>query len=122
MHAVLLPALKPKLVLVKSFARRMPVAFRGMARNKTWKSRWVKPSEPHLRAKSTEELACELVNLIRRKQKAKHRLKLLLKHSVGVLAEADFYRMEREATDDIAKVSQAITDIKTEMKRRGIHF
>jgi len=93
-----------------------------MVRSKVWKARLPKPSQPYLQAISTEELACELVNLIRRKQKAKHRLKLLLKHSVGALADADFYRMEREATDDIAKVSQSITDMKTEMKRRGIHF
>ena len=92
-----------------------------MARSKAWTSRWVKPSQPYLQAISTEELACELVNLLKRKHEAKRRLKLLLKQSVGALADADFYRMESEATDGIAKVSQAVTDTKTEMERRGIH-
>ena len=91
-----------------------------MARNKAWKSRWVKPSEPHLHPKSTEELACELVNLLKRKNEANQRLKLLLKHSVGALADEDFIRMESEATGCIAKTSRAITDLKTELKRRGI--
>ena len=45
-----------------------------------------------------------------------------MKHSVCALADADFYRMGSDAIDDIAKVSQAIADMKTEMKRRGIHF
>ena len=120
MYSVLIPTFKPKLVLVKSFARRIPVAVRVMVRSKAWKSRWVKPSQPHLRAKSTEELACELVNLLKRKHEAKQRLKLLLKHSVGALADADFYRMESEAIDGVAKVSQAVTDTKMEMKRRVI--
>ena len=91
-----------------------------MVRSKTWKSRWVEPSQPHLRAKSTEELACELVNLIRRKQKAKHRLKLLLKLSGCVITDDAFNRMHGEATEEIAQASLAITDMKTEIKRRGI--
>ena len=111
----------PKLVLVRSCARPMPVAFRLMARSKVWKTSLLKPTQPHLQAKSTEDLACELVNLTRRKLKAKQRLKLLLKHSVGVLADPHFSRMESEATDDIAKASQAITDLKTQMTLRGIH-
>ena len=105
--------------MVKSFARRIPVAFRIMAKSKAWKSRWVKPSQPHLRAKSTEELACELVNLLKRKHEAMQRLKLLLKHSVGLLADADFKRMQSEATDEIAQATRAITDLKTAIKRRG---
>ena len=112
----------PKLVLVKSFARRTLASSRVMVRSNLWKGGLLTPTQRHLRAKSTEELACELVNLTRRKQKAKARLKLLLKHSVGALADADFYRIESEATDGIAKVSQAVTDTKMEMKRRGIHF
>ena len=108
--------------MVKSFARRIPVAFRLMVQSKVWKARLPKPSQPYLQAISTEELACELVNLLKRKHEANQRLKLLLKHSVGALADADFYRMESEATDGIAKVSQAVTDTKMEMKRRGIQF
>ena len=112
----------PKLVMVKSFARRTLASSRVMVRTKLWKGGLLTPTQWHLRAKSTEELACELVNLTRRKQKTKARLKLLLKHSVGALADADFYRMESEATDDIATTTQAITDLKTVMKRRGIHL
>ena len=113
---------KPKPVLVKSFTRRTPVAFRILLRSKLWNGGLLTPTQRHLRAKSTEELACELVNLTRRKQKAKARLKLLLKHSAGAFADADFNRMESEATDGIAKATQAITDLKTEMKRRCIRF
>ena len=90
-----------------------------MVRSRLWKVGLLEPSQPH-RAKSTEELACELVNLTRRKQKAKARLKLLLKHSVGLIADADFNRMHNEVTDEIAKATQAIADVKTELKRRGI--
>ena len=110
----------PKLVLVTSFARRTLASSRVMVRSKRWKCGLLTPTQRHLRAKSTEELACELVNLTRRKQKAKARLKLLLKHSVGLLADADFNRMHSEATDEIAQASRAITDLKTELKRRGI--
>ena len=59
-----------------------------MVRSKLWKGGLLTPTQRHIRAQSTEELACELVNLTRRKQKAKARLKLLLKHSVGLLADA----------------------------------
>ena len=94
-----------------------------MVRTKLWKAGLLlKPTQPRLRAQSTEELACELVNLTRRKQKAKARLKLLLKHSVGLIADADFNRMHNEVTDEIAKATQAIADVKTELKRRGIHL
>ena len=94
-----------------------------MVRSNVWKSGlFLKPAQPHLRAKSTEELACELVNMLTRKQKAKQQLGMLLKLSVGLLADEDFIRMESEATDGIAKATRAITDLKTEMKRRGIHL
>ena len=109
----------PKLVLVTSFARRTLASSRVMVRTKQWKCGSLKAAQPHLRAKSTEELACELVNLLRRKHKAKQRLKLVLKLSVG-LADADFNRMQSEATDEIAQATRAITDLKTELKRRGI--
>ena len=110
----------PKLIRVKSFARHTLASSRVMVRSKLWKGGLLTPTQRHIRAKSTEELACELVNLTRRKQKAKARLKLLLKHSVGLLADADFNRMHSEATDEIAQASRAITDLKTELKRRGI--
>ena len=110
----------PKPVLVTSFARRTLASSRAMVRSKRWKGGLLTPTQRHLRAKPTEELACELVNLTRRKQKAKARLKLLLKHSVGLLADADFNRMHSEATDEIAQASRAITDLKTELKRRGV--
>ena len=93
-----------------------------MVRTNLWKGGLLTPTQRHIRAKSTQELAYELVNLTRRKQKAKARLKLLLKHSVGLLADADFNRMHSEATDGIAKASRAITDLKTELKRRGINL
>ena len=112
----------PKLVWVKSFARRTLASSRVMVRCNLWKGGLLTPTQRHLRAKSTEELACELVNLTRRKQKANHRLKLLLKLSVGLLADADFNRMHSEATDGIAKASRAITDLKREIKRRGFNL
>ena len=106
--------------MVKSFARRIPVAFRLMVQSKVWKARLPKPSQPYLQAISTEELACELVNLIRRKQKAKHRLKLLLKLSGCVITGAAFNRMHGEATDEIAQSNLAIMNLKSEIKRRGV--
>ena len=90
-----------------------------MVRSKRWKGGLLTPTQRHFLAKSSEELACELVTLLRRKQKAKQRLKLLLKHSVGLLADADFKRMQSEATDEIAQATRAITDLKTAIKRRG---
>ena len=90
-----------------------------MARRKLWKGGLLKTAQPHLRAKSNEDLAGDLVNLVSRMHKAKQRLKLLLKLSVG-LADADFNRMQSEATDEIAQATRAITDLKTELKRRGI--
>ena len=110
----------PKLVMVKSFARRTLASSRVMVRTKLWKGGLLTPTQRHIRAKSTEELACELVNLTRRKQKAKQQLGMLLKLSVGLLADEDFIRMESEATDGIAKATRAITDLKTELTRRGI--
>ena len=110
----------PKLVLVKSFARRTLASSRVMVRSNLWKGGLLTPTHRHLRAKSTEELACELVNLTRRKQEAKQQHGMLLKLSVGLLANEDFIRVESEATDGIAKASQAITDLKTSLTRRGI--
>ncbi len=112
----------PKLVLVTSFARRTLVSCRVMVRSKLWKGGLLQTARPHLQAKSTEELACEAVNLLRRKQKAKQRLKLLLKLPVGLLADADFNRMQSEANDEIAQASRAIKDLKTEIKRRGFNL
>ena len=112
----------PKLVLVKSFARRTLASSRVMVRTKLWKGGLLTPTQRHLRAKSTEELACELVTLLRRKQKAKQRLKLLLKLSVGLLADVDFNRMHGEATDEIAQATRAIMDLKTTIKRRGFNL
>ena len=91
-----------------------------MVQSKVWKARLPKPSQPYLQAISTEELACELVNLIRRKQKAKHRLKLLLKLSGCVITGAAFNRMHGEATDEIAQSNLAIMNLKSEIKRRGV--
>ena len=93
-----------------------------MVRSKLWKGGLLTPTQRHLRAKSTEELACELVTLLRRKQKAKQRLMLLLKLSVGLLADVDFNRMQGEATDEIAQATRAITDLKTAIKRRGFNL
>ena len=90
-----------------------------MVHRKLWKGGWLKTAQPHLRAKSNEDLAGDLVNLVSRMHKAKQRLKLLLKLSVGI-AHADFNRMHSEATAEIAQESQAIMDLKTELKRRGI--
>ena len=91
-----------------------------MVHSKVWKARLPKPSQPYLQAISTEEIACELVNLIRRKQKAKHRLKLLLKLSGCVITDAAFNRMHGEATDEIAQSNLAIMNLKSEIKRRGV--
>ena len=76
--SVFLPALKLKLVLVKSCARRIRAAFRVMARSMAWLPNFVKPSQPHLRANSMEDIACELVNSRNRKHEAKLRLNMLL--------------------------------------------
>ena len=92
-----------------------------MVRTKLWKAGLLlKPTQPRLRAESAEDLACEMVKMQRREQKAKARLKLLLKHSVGALADEDFNRMHSEATEEIAQDSLAITGMKAELKRRGI--
>ena len=109
----------PKLVLVKSFTRRTLATSRKNVRNKLWKGGLLKTAQPHLWAKSKEDLACDLVNLVSRMHKAKHRLKLLLKLPVG-LAFEDFNRMQSEAASEISQASRAITDLKTELKRRGI--
>ena len=76
--------------------------------------------QPQLRAKSAEDLACELVKLQISRHKAKQRLKVLLKLSGCVLTDDAFNRMHGEATDEIAQTSLAITDLKPEIKRRGI--
>ena len=90
-----------------------------MAQRKVWKASLLKP-HPHLRATSTEDLACEMVKLQIRKHKAKQRLKVLLTLSGCVLTDAAFNRMHGEATGDIAQTSLAIKDLKSEIKRRGI--
>ena len=90
-----------------------------MVRGKVWKSGLLKP-HPHLRATSTEDLACEMVKLQISRHKAKQRLKVLLKLWVCVLDDTAFNRMHGEATGEIAQTSLAITDLKTEMERRGI--
>ena len=92
-----------------------------MVRRKLWKGGLLKTAQPHLRAKSNEDLAGDLVNLVSRMHKAKQRLKLLLKLSVG-LADTDFNRMHGEATDEIPQASRAITDLKTEIKRRCVNL
>ena len=109
----------PKLVLVTSFARRTPAICRVMVCKKLWRGGLLKTAQPHLRAKSNEDLAGDLVNLVSRMHKAKQRLKLLLKLSVGI-AHADFNRMHSEATAENAQESQATTGMKAELKRRGI--
>ena len=92
-----------------------------MARSKAWKAGlFLKPTQPHLRGKSTEDLACELVKLRISRHKAKQRLKVLLKLCGCVLEDAAFNRMHGEATEEIAQTSLAITDLKSEIKRRGI--
>ena len=88
-------------------------------RGKVWKSGLLKP-QPQLRAKSAEDLARELVELQISRRKAKQRLKVLLKLSGCVLTDDAFNRMHGEATEEIAQTSLAITDLKTEIKRRGV--
>ena len=90
-----------------------------MVRGKVWKSGLLKP-QPQLRAKSAEDLVYELVKLQISRHKAKRRLKVLLKLSGCVLDDAAFNRMHGEATDEIAQSNLAITDLKSEIKRRGI--
>ena len=90
-----------------------------MVRGEVWKSGLLKP-QTQLRAKSAEDLACEMVKLQISRGKAKQRLKVLLKLSVCVLTDDAFNRMHGEATEEIAQTSLAITDLKTEIKRRGI--
>ena len=108
--------------MVKSFARHTLASSRVMVRTNLWKGGLLTPTQWHIRAKSTEELACELVTLLRRKQNAKQRLMLLLKLSAGLLADVDFNRMHGEATDEIAQATRAITDLKTAIKRRGFNL
>ena len=88
-------------------------------RGKVWKSGLLKP-QPQLRAKIAEDLVYELVKLQISRHKAKRRLKVLLKLSGCVLDDAAFNRMHGEATEEIAQTSLAITDLKSEIKRRGI--
>ena len=77
--------------------------------------------QPHLRAKSAEDLARELVKLLIRKHKMGRRQKLLRKlNGAAVLTEADFNRLEREASDDVAEALVLIKALKQEMQRRGI--
>ena len=90
-----------------------------MVRGKVWESVLLKP-QPQLRAKSAEDLARELAELQMRRRKANRRLKVLLKLSGCVLDDAAFNRMHGEATEEIAQTSLAITDLKAEIKRRGI--
>ena len=52
--------------------------------------------------------------------KSRQRLNALLKLSGCVLDDAAFNRMHGEATEEIAQTSLAITDLKSEIKRRGI--
>ena len=92
-----------------------------MVRSKVWKAGlFLKPTQPHLRGKSTEDLACELVKLQISRHKAKQRLKVLLKLSGCVLDDAAFNRMHGEATDEIAQSNLAIMNLKSEIKRRGV--
>ena len=90
-----------------------------MVRSRVWKFGLLKP-QPHLRAKSAEDLACELVKLLIRKHKMGRRQKLLRKLNGAVLTEADFNRLEREASDDVAEALVLIKALKQEMQRRGI--
>ena len=90
-----------------------------MVRSKVWKSGLLK-QHPHLWATSTEDLACEMVKLQISRHKAKRRLKVLLKLPGCVLDDAAFNRMQGEATEEIAQTSLPTTDLKTEIKRRGI--
>ena len=89
----------------------------AMVRSKVWKSGLLK-QHTHLWATSTEDLACEMVKLQISRHNAKRRLKVLLKLSGCVLDDAAFNRMHGEATEEIAQTSLAITDLKTEIKRR----
>ena len=90
-----------------------------MVRSKVWKAGLLK-QQPHLWATSTDDLACEMVKLQIGRHKAKRRLKVLRKLSGCVLDDAAFNRMHGEATEEIEQASLAITDMKTEIKRRGI--
>ena len=90
-----------------------------MVRSKVWKSGLLKP-QPHLRATSTEDLACEMVKLQISRHKAKRRLKVLRKLTGCVLDDAAFNRMHGEATDEIAQSNLAIMNLKSEIKRRGV--
>ena len=90
-----------------------------MVRSRVWKCGLLKP-RPHLRAISAEDLARELVKLLIRKHKMGRRLKLLRKLNGAVLTEADFNRLEREASDDVAEALVLIKALKQEMQRRGI--
>ena len=90
-----------------------------MVRGKVWNSGLLKP-QPQLRAKSAEDLACELVKLQISRHKAKQRLKVLLKLSGCVLTDDAFNRMHGEANGEIAQTPLAITDLKSEIERRGI--
>ena len=90
-----------------------------MVRGKVWKSGLLKP-QPQLRAKIAEDIVYELVKLQISRHKAKRRLKVLLKLSGCVLTDDAFNRMHGEATEEIAQTSLAITDLKKEIKRRGI--
>ena len=92
-----------------------------MVRNRLWEAGLLKPSQQY-RSKSTDDLACELVNLLARKHKAKQRLKFLLKPSMVVIADEDFNRTHSEAMDDIARATQAATNVKSELKKRGINL
>ena len=92
-----------------------------MVRSKVWKAGlFLKPTQPHLRGKSTEDLACEMVKLQISRHKAKRRLKVLRKLSGCVLDDAAFNRMHGEATDEIAQSNLAIMNLKSEIKRRGV--
>ena len=92
-----------------------------MVRSKVWKSGLLK-QHPHLWAASTDDLACEMVKRQINRHKAKQRLKVLLKLSGCVLDDAAFNRMHGEATGEITETSLAITDLKSEIKRRGIEL
>ena len=56
------------------------------------------------------------------RHKAKRRLKVLLKLSGCVLTDEAFNRMHGESTEEIAETPLAITDLKTEIKRRGLQL
>ena len=90
-----------------------------MVRSRVWKFGLLKPQPPH-RAKSAEDLTRELVKLLIRKHKMGRHQKLLRKLNGAVLAESDFNRLEREASDDVAEALVLIKALKQEMQRRGI--